>query len=428
MRKSFVFEWMRYFFVFLLIVGGVFSAIGALLHYFALETYLICWLDGTAFGRYDALFTQVSSTFIVVSLVSFLANNTNDILWDDTISFSLINPRILNFVSIFAYLIGNLVISVVCIVLEQVFILACSFGLSVLLLSILTYKIIGAYFAIEKTKKSLEKQFLNLTIKEQEVKVKELYEKTLKQVDEKRYSSVEDNIEFLIRYNYNETLYLIMDYIGTVDPTLFLKLCEKFDFLLDDKIRIIAEHLCISMIENKNYSTIIHGVLTELYGVEKIKITISDSVRGEIQSCYHEQFITRNFEKDVQEIVEHFQNEIQKNIEKNTNIIILLWHAYRCANIEVIDLLINYLIEYRQQLTCMINKTIGDETTDSLHNYQTAGSMYIWQELFDAKYKFLSKEQCERILQIIKSNKKLEVLLKDQIDKLEDLLGMPVNV
>ena len=62
-------------------------------------------------------------------------------------------------------------ISVVCIVIRQVFLLACSFGLSVILLSILTYKIIGAYFATEKTRERLEKMFCDYSEEEQEVKV-----------------------------------------------------------------------------------------------------------------------------------------------------------------------------------------------------------------------------------------------------------------
>jgi len=52
------------------------------------------------FSLYDAFYTQCSLTFIVVSLISFLSNNTNDALWDDTIAYSLKKPFHTNFVAL----------------------------------------------------------------------------------------------------------------------------------------------------------------------------------------------------------------------------------------------------------------------------------------------------------------------------------------
>ena len=54
---------------------------------------------------------QISATFIIVSLVSFLSGTGEEILWENTVRFSLINPKVINFISLAAFLMTNLVVS-----------------------------------------------------------------------------------------------------------------------------------------------------------------------------------------------------------------------------------------------------------------------------------------------------------------------------
>ena len=64
-------------------------------------------VDARNYSEDNLYAAQISSTFIMVTLVSFLSGSGENILWENSVRYSLVNPKVVNFISITVALIIN---------------------------------------------------------------------------------------------------------------------------------------------------------------------------------------------------------------------------------------------------------------------------------------------------------------------------------
>jgi hypothetical protein len=202
----------------------------------------------TRLDIFDMYYTQISVSFIIISLVSVLINVSKPVYWVDITQFKLIEPRHTAFIDFAAYIFGGLILSSIFIIFSSNYIII-SFGFSILFMMALTIKMIGAYFGRDSVKVELQKEFLSLKDKvknansdrskeieknntNQKTKYKrkekedafkalqtyteicgELEDKTYQEIDNKEYKLVSENLDLLISCDEYDIVIDILRYI-----------------------------------------------------------------------------------------------------------------------------------------------------------------------------------------------------------------------
>ena len=186
---------------------------------------------GNDLNKYDMYFTQISVSFIIVSLVSVFSTDSNTVYGVHIVHYKLMKQKYFSFMDIAAYIMGCLLISTYCLIMNSNCIVI-PFFLSIILLVILTKKMIGSYFGKESVKKELErkyKQAKDMNSDEYEKIKKEIVENTYRAIDLKNYQIIEENIELLME-NMEYVEYInIMYYVGELLPDLSCNLAKKYD-------------------------------------------------------------------------------------------------------------------------------------------------------------------------------------------------------
>lgn len=117
------------------------------------------------FSKNDLLATQVSISFIIVSIISIFSSNGKKLYWIDIMEYKLVYPVWWNFTAITSYLFSNLILTIIlkCYNKEE-FLL--SVFLSIVMMSILTYKMLSAFFSGERLKNKLAKEYYDKSMDE----------------------------------------------------------------------------------------------------------------------------------------------------------------------------------------------------------------------------------------------------------------------
>lgn len=182
-------------------------------------------------NRFDLLFTQISVSFILISLVSVLSTTTNIVYWVDVSQYKLVKPKYTGFIDYASYILACLAVSVACVLWKSNYVLI-PFLYSIVLLAFLTIKMLGSYFARDSVKKELHDKFLVLKkndISEYNRNRNILVENTYKEITSKDYKLIEENIELLMDSHELEKIITIMEYIGDDLPDLFCNLLKRYD-------------------------------------------------------------------------------------------------------------------------------------------------------------------------------------------------------
>lgn len=172
-------------------------------HFLIIETFLNMVVgQQNDFSVGGIIMTQISVTFIVVSLIGVFSSSADKIYWTDIITYQLINPPCINFIALSAYLFAELTISLVLVFFNSGLILV-SFILSMILMMVLSYKMIGAYFGRKTIKNKLKKIYI-LEEKESEChkeKKAKLIEASVQGMQAFELEKVKENLELLYLAN-----------------------------------------------------------------------------------------------------------------------------------------------------------------------------------------------------------------------------------
>ena len=223
------------------------SFLGRIKEFFViLIVYTIIWclfyhvridLLEKAFSIFDGheiemLLTQLSLTFITVSVLSILSDNSKVIYWSKIVEEDLIWPKFRNFYSFCIYSFTLLLFSFASVIADNCVLFCIYFILSVLLLIILSLKMVNVYRNDYAKRKELEHQYERLIKSKCTKKNKEKYEKihielyrhTLIGIKSLNYEFVSYNFEFYKKNalfmphkfmtSSNDTLSYIVDFLS----------------------------------------------------------------------------------------------------------------------------------------------------------------------------------------------------------------------
>jgi len=212
-----------------------------------LLSWVICLLDNEFLGLTPLFFegkeqatsvlenfylVEVQVAFIVVSLSTALSASSKRVYWVESYAYRLVSPKLTNFTALSAYIIAALVDGLVWTLLERclsdsyVLGIMISFALAILFMIILTVRMIDANFGRDRIKKSLKKELLGKTRalsdlgrrmdldKGRSVKeIQQLVQVSLKEIDEKEFDLVTENLCLLYELDYGYSFGSIYEYL-----------------------------------------------------------------------------------------------------------------------------------------------------------------------------------------------------------------------
>lgn len=141
----------------LLVIGGIctFLAYSGMWNNYMLEGY---FESENSFTYQDVLFTQISVSFIVISLTTVLSSSAKVVYWIDKIELELVAPILTDFLAYTMYTFACLTASVYFVVKKSDFVYI-SFGFAILIMALLTIKLIGVYFESASLKEKISSYY-----------------------------------------------------------------------------------------------------------------------------------------------------------------------------------------------------------------------------------------------------------------------------
>ncbi len=425
----------------------VFTLIGLITRIFDFESVWNTMADvliSRGFSEDNLYVTQISSTFIVVSLVSFLSDNGDDVLWENTIQYSLVYPKIFNFISISVYLIWNLVFSTVVLFANDGAMFFIFFNTDIILLFVMTYKMIGAFFSRDGIKMQLVEEYDRKSSLDKEDVLLTLRDKSLQYIDRKEYQLLEENLEFL--FDKKKTAYLIeiLEYLSAENEDDFWRYVNRFDLSHNDEIRRICMDICKRLIYSHQNISLEQELVMNLYGDEYLhKLVKEFEVRDdEVQvrnfstfayllggrdfsQLVTEKSITEFREKMVYPIVNEdinipFSGRLQNNFIPPISLLAEALTANDYYSFEYILSYIEHIREgfssslfkaFQKGLDKAVNAYMTEETVP-MPDYNVATLFVVPRYLENVRIDFLSEENCAYIKNMI-SNKDEYILLTD---------------
>ena len=211
-------------YVFLIIIVDIFICI-AIIAYSAIKNN--CDIINLIYGVYqsipgdvlmDIYLSQVSLTFITVSVITVLSDKTVTLYWKNLVEDILVRPKLSCLYSLVTYSISTVLISSVAIVIKNKFFVIICFAIDIFCLIWLTYSMLNVYFSRSKQKEKAIKEYKKLEeleesnayrIKKDQYMVK-LKENTLQALAMDNASVVTENIDFYTKYcDFKDVEYLL---------------------------------------------------------------------------------------------------------------------------------------------------------------------------------------------------------------------------
>ena len=112
------------------------------------------------YSSFDLLLSQISNTFIVLSLTAVLSTDVGCVYWIDIKDHKLVEPVFSCFIAIMTYLLTGLCFSILVYLLDKPDSLIISYLISIVLLIWLSYKMISVYFGRSRMKRRLLFEYL----------------------------------------------------------------------------------------------------------------------------------------------------------------------------------------------------------------------------------------------------------------------------
>lgn len=194
------------------------------------------------------LMTQISVTFIVVSLIGVFSSTADKIYWTDIITYQLINPPYTNFIALSAYLFAELSTSLLLVLFNNSLIVV-SFFISMFIMMILSYKMIGAYFGRKTIKEKLKKLYIaEFKADHNHIEKKaKLIEASIQCMQAFELEKVKENLELLYLASENEDYIKLIKYSINNTPELIEELlmtvpkAASVPYIYENYIKIVDE-------------------------------------------------------------------------------------------------------------------------------------------------------------------------------------------
>lgn len=173
-------------------------------------------------GRADVLLTQISITFIVISLTTILSSNSKAIYWTDMVELTLVKPIFVSFKAFSAYIFACLAWSSVCVLIksDKVYI---GFWSSILIMTFFTFRLIRIYFGNNKIKKEAKVYFEWMRMKDKEeylIAQQKMIHVMSKNIMENDFSEFYVNFDFLCMEKEDVILSQVIQICGTHNEVL----------------------------------------------------------------------------------------------------------------------------------------------------------------------------------------------------------------
>lgn len=387
---------------------------------------------------------QISATFTIVSLVSLLSGTGEEVLWENTVRFSLINPKVINFISLATSLITNLVASSIAFWGNYQNLYFAYFIIDLVLLCIMTYKMIGAFFARQSIKKQLITKYKLADSDKKKYMMLILQDKTLTLIVENKYQLIQENLDFLYEMNEEEYLVNLLKDISKRNPRQYWDFINKYGMQDNKSIYDVSESLCISLIENKKDIDLCRKIIQLLYNpkvlnaqIEELKSktrTIALGINGpsgyfDLSNMSTQQFIlVKDHYGGMSGLMKEIETQISKQIEtinKNMENLILeciklpiemVIMAMLKDNITVFEMLLDYIIDMRKSIEKIISEYVSSVVlvSDTNSNANIINS----QVRNGIDICFLTMEDRELIQKILENSIKYVSLTEDNVKKI----------
>ena len=174
----------------------------------------------------DLFLVEVQITFIVLSLATVLSTQTKQVYWEDMFQYRLIKPKFWNFTAITSYILATFIDGVIIMIADKclggfyfTMGIISSFLISLIMMSILSVRMIGANFGREELKKELEDELRASVNSIQKVnehigfdkglripQIRQLSQVTIQELEEKKLDLACENMDLLFRFGYYQTL------------------------------------------------------------------------------------------------------------------------------------------------------------------------------------------------------------------------------
>ena len=175
---------------------------------------------------------EVQITFIVLSLATVLSTQTKQVYWEDMFQYRLIKPRFWNFTAITSYILATFIDGVILMIADKcmggfycTMGIISSFLITLILMSILSVRMIGANFGREELKKELEDELTKTIKSTQKIdehigfdrglripQIRQLTQVTIQELEEKKLDLACENMDLLYRFGFYHTLKRCYDY------------------------------------------------------------------------------------------------------------------------------------------------------------------------------------------------------------------------
>lgn len=374
-NKNYCSKWFTYSCLFALVLVALWAFC---VYVLKIQNYtLYFWenLRSRGFSEDNIYATQISSTFIIVSLVSFLSEGGEDVLWENTVRYSLVMPKLFNFISLAAFLVVDLAASTIAFFCNAPNSYFLFFIIDMILLFIMTYKMIGAFFARDAIKGKLERIFSNLSDTEKKNILADLSDKTTTYIVKNQFSKVEENFKFLYETNNIAELVELLCFVSRINENQFWLYVNKYKVVDNSKIRITLRELCISLISNHKNIEMEAQILNLLYGeagMQYYRDALETYCKGSNLKAINTEHKTEHqgdferFKSHYSELIDEWvENEINKPFSKYFNEnewfpMDLLLVAYNEKNIQAFETVLSFILSLRRNYEDVFNTYIKE--------------------------------------------------------------------
>ena len=174
----------------------------------------------------DLFLVEVQITFIVLSLATVLSTQSKQVYWEDMFQYRLIKPVFWNFTAITSYILATFIDGVIIMIADKciggfycTMGIISSFLISLVLMSILSVRMIGANFGREELKQELEDELKATVSSVQKInehigfdkglripQIRQLSQVTIQELEEKKLDLACENMDLLFRFGFYQTL------------------------------------------------------------------------------------------------------------------------------------------------------------------------------------------------------------------------------
>jgi len=281
---------------------------------------IVLRLQDNGVSHNEILAIQISVTFIVVSVVTAFSQKNDLIYWEDAMRYKMEKPVFTNFCALSSYLLADLLFSLIFAIsgLDYVYF---TFLLSLIVLYILTYRMIGAFFMHDTIKKQLEKDYIKAKDhRRTSVRYRDLYreykrktmQNTIKAIEERDIETVCENMSFLFRQNESDDAKFLVNCI--VDGQLFYMLSC-----------VVKE--CRFIFEEESYITYFFGICESITNGSTVKFVksivrsmgesiICDTDNNDVIRDFYATELNRCLDKLKNDGFNYISDEIELNYKK----------------------------------------------------------------------------------------------------------------